>query len=124
VRKTAPLQRVVCSAWMGASKTAPMSETLSPENAGVRTTTFFRDIASLVAPNLACAFFERRECRTASFFFAANLATASGKSPATMLMLFRPSFEVRHGGERSSPELSVPTGWALLLSRDKRKTSK
>jgi hypothetical protein len=91
VRKTAPLQRVVCSAWMGASETAPMSETLSPKNAEVRKPTFFRDIASLVAANLACAFFERRECRTASFFFAANLATASAKPPATMLMLFRPS---------------------------------
>jgi hypothetical protein len=102
---------------MGASKTAPMSETLSPENAGVRTTTFFRDIASLVAPNLACAFFERRECRTASFFFAANLATASGKSPATMLMLFRPSIsgQPRRAGDSKFETDLVPgvgcTGW-------------
>ncbi len=90
MRKTAPLQRVVCSAWMGASKTAPMSETLSPENAEVRTTTFFRGIASLVAPNLACAFFERVMRRTVSFFFVTNRAAVFEKSVANMLILFPP----------------------------------
>jgi hypothetical protein len=106
VRKTAPLQRVVCSAWMGASKTVPMSETLSRENAEVRTITFFRDVASLAAPNIACAFFERAIRRTASFFFAANLATPSEKSPATMLMLFRPSIS---GQPRRAGDLKFET---------------
>jgi hypothetical protein len=75
---------------MGASKTAPMSETLSPENAEVRTTTFFRGIASLVAPNLACAFFERVMRRTVSFFFVTNRAAVFEKSVANMLILFPP----------------------------------
>ena len=112
MRKTVPLQRVVCSAWMGASKTTPMSETLSPENVEVRTPTFFRDIASLAARNIARAFFERRECRTASFFFAANLATASEKFPATMLMLFRPSIsgQPRRAGD---PKFETDTVEAL-----------
>ena len=64
---------------------------MSPENAEVRTPTFFRDFASLVAPNLACAFFERVMRRTVSFFFVTNRATVSEKSVANMLILFRPS---------------------------------
>lgn len=72
-----------------------MSETSSLKNAEVRTTTFIQDIASLAAPILACAFFERAIRQTASFLFAANRATAS-ESPATMLILFRPSSKMSH----------------------------
>ncbi len=95
MRKTAPLKRVVCNAWMGSSETARMKRELSLENVEVRTTTFFRGIASLAATNLACAFFERVMRRTAAFFFAANRAAASENSVAKMLILFRPSLELR-----------------------------
>lgn len=84
-----------------------MSETLSPENAEVRTPTFFRDIASLAASNLACAFFERVMRRTVSFFFVTNRTAGTEKSVANMLILFRPSItDQPRAGERTDDSSS------------------